>query len=74
MTASSPIPLPPAAMAHAGAALAAEFPAWQIGVIPGTLGMWAAYRQSPDGRHRRLIVAPSSPELLGRLRAIGPVQ
>jgi hypothetical protein len=64
--------LPPSAapLASVGRALAAEFPGWQIGIIPGALGMWAAYWQSADGRHRRLIVAPSSPELLSRLRAI----
>jgi hypothetical protein len=69
MTVPSPIPMPSAALASAGRALAAEFPCWQIGVIPGALSMWAAYWQSADGRHRRLIVAPSSPELLARLRA-----
>jgi hypothetical protein len=71
VTGFSPIPQPPAALASAGRALSAEFPAWQIGVIPGALGMWAAYWQSADGQHRRLIVAPSGPELLARLRAIG---
>jgi hypothetical protein len=68
------LPLPPAALASAGRALAAEFPGWQIGVLPGGPGMWEAYWQSDDGRHRRLIVAPSGPELLARLRATGPVR
>jgi hypothetical protein len=64
------LPPPAAALASVGRALAAEFPNWQIGIIPGALGMWAAYWQSADGQHRRFIVAPSSPELLTRLRAI----
>jgi hypothetical protein len=65
------LPLPPAAQACADGTLAAEFPGWQIGVIPGALGMWAAYWQSGDGRHRRLIVAQSGPELLAKLRTVG---
>jgi hypothetical protein len=64
------LPPPAAALASADRALAAEFPGWQIGIIPSALGMWAAYWQSDDGRHRRLIVARSGPELLAKLRAI----
>jgi hypothetical protein len=65
------VPLSSAAQDCADWVLAAEFPGWQIGVIPGALGMWAAYWQSGDGRHRRLIVAQSGLELLAKLRAIG---
>jgi hypothetical protein len=68
MTAPSPIPLPPAVLASAGAALAAEFPQWEITASP--VGMWTAYWKSGDGRHRRYIVAPSARELLDALREI----
>jgi hypothetical protein len=62
-------PVPAADMASAGLSLATEFPAWQAAVSPGGLGVWTAYWQSEDGRHRRYIVAPSGPQLLGALRA-----
>lgn len=61
-------PQPPAAMASAGHSLADEFPGWDVAVKPGGLGMWTAYWQSDDGRHRRYIVAPSAPQLLDALR------
>jgi hypothetical protein len=67
MTPPSPYPAPPAALASAGQALAAQFPQWEV-TTPG--GMWTAFWRSPDGRSRRVIVAPSGPELLARLRAI----
>ena len=70
MTAPSPFPLPPAAVASAGAALAAHFPQWEITSGPG--GMWTACWRSPDGRSRRVIVAASAAGLLARLQAIGP--
>jgi len=69
MTGPSAFPLSAAAMAAAGMVLAAEFPAWQIAVSPDGLGMWGAYWQSEDGRHRRYIVAPSAPQLLVALRS-----
>jgi len=47
--------------------LAAEFPQWEIAVVPAG-PMWSAYWQSPDGRRRRYIVAPSAEQLLGTLR------
>jgi hypothetical protein len=62
-------PVRPAALASAGRSLAAEFPGWQVAVSPDGLGMWGAYWQSDDGRHRRYIVAPSAPLLLDALRA-----
>jgi hypothetical protein len=62
-----PFPAPPAALASAGHALAAEFPGWQVAPVRG--GMWGAYWQSGDGRRRRYIVAPSAPQLLDELRA-----
>jgi hypothetical protein len=68
MTRPSPFPVQAAAMAAAGAALATEFHQWAVSVTPGGLGMWGAYWQSPDGRHRRYIVAPSAPQLLAALR------
>jgi hypothetical protein len=72
VTVPSPIPLPPAAVASAGAALAAQFSQWEITGRPS--GIWVAYWSSPDGRHRRVIAAGSAPELLTRLRAIGSMQ
>jgi hypothetical protein len=69
MTGPSPFPLPAAAMAAAGAAIAAEFREWAVSLTPDGLGMWGAYWQSDDGRHRRYIVEPSAPELLVTLRA-----
>jgi len=68
MTGPSPFPVPAAAMAAAGAAIAAEFGEWAVSLSPDGLGMWGAYWQSPDGRHRRYIVAASAPELLAALR------
>jgi hypothetical protein len=62
-------PVPAAAMASAGLSLAAEFPAWQVALVRG--GMWGAYWQSGDGRHRRYIVEPTAPQLLGTLRKTG---
>jgi hypothetical protein len=56
-------------MAAAGAAIAAEFHRWAVSVSPDGLGMWGAYWQSDDGRHRRYIVAPSAPQLLAAPRA-----
>jgi hypothetical protein len=69
---SASAPLPSAALASAGHALAAEFPDWEVSTI--TAGMWGAYWRSADGRHRRYLVAASAPELLARLRAIGSAQ
>jgi hypothetical protein len=54
-------------------ALAREFPDWQIDVRPAGVGIYTAFWCSPDDRSGRYIVARSSGELLGRLRAIGPV-
>ena len=48
-------PVRPAALASAGRALAAEYPEWQVAVVPAG-PMWAAYWQSLDGRQRRYIV------------------
>jgi hypothetical protein len=65
----------PAAMASAGRSLAAEFPEWEVAVVPAG-PMWSAYWQSDDGRHRRYVVAPSAAQLLdalrGRADAAGP--
>jgi hypothetical protein len=71
---TSPLyPVQAAALASAGRTLAAEFPAWQSGPVADGV-MWGAYWQTPDGRHRRYIVAPSAVQLLGALRerAAGP--
>lgn len=53
------------------AAVAAEFPEWQVTIRPAGLSIITAYWQSADGRHRRYIVAPSAAQLLAALRAIG---
>jgi hypothetical protein len=55
-------------------ALAREFPDWQIDIHPGGLDICTAYWRSPDGRSRRVVVARSGADLLGRLRAIAPAQ
>ncbi len=52
------------------AALAREFPGWQITVRPAGLALCGAYWQSADGRHRRYIVAATPAELLEALRSI----
>jgi hypothetical protein len=65
---TAPFPVPAAAMASAGAAIAAEFGEWAVSLSADGLGIWSAYWQSADGRHRRYIVAPSAPQLLGALR------
>lgn len=49
--------------------IAAEFPGWEVSRLP-VWPMWGAWRQSPDGRQRQLLVAPSPAELLGKLRAV----
>jgi hypothetical protein len=64
-------PVRPVALASAGRSLAAEFPGWEVAVSPAGLGMWTAYWQSDDGRHRWCIVASSAPQLLDALRARG---
>jgi hypothetical protein len=46
--------------------IAAEFPAWEITITP--TGMWSAYWESEDRRHRRFIVAPAAKTLLQQLR------
>ena len=66
---TGPSPVPAAAMAAAGAAIAAEFGEWAVSLSADGLGMWSAYWQSHDGRHRRYIVAPSAPHLLAALRS-----
>jgi hypothetical protein len=48
----------------------AEFPAWEITLTP--TGMWSAYWESEDRRHRRFIVAPAARTLLQQLRQAGP--
>lgn len=70
MTARSPYPVPAAALASAGQAIAAQFPQWEV-TTPG--GMWAAFWQSADGRSRRYIVASSAPDLLTALRSAAMV-
>jgi hypothetical protein len=47
-----------------------EFPGWQLATLPGPSGMWSAWWASPDGRERWYIIAPSSVQLLERLRTI----
>ena len=63
-------PVQRAALASAGRSLAAEFPAWEIAVVPAGLGVWTAYWVSADGRQRRYIVEPSAAQLLAALRRI----
>ncbi|MGC1283590.1 MAG: hypothetical protein WA895_11710 [Streptosporangiaceae bacterium] len=50
--------------------IAAEFPAWEITLTP--TGMWSAYWESEDRRHRHFIVAPAVGALLQQLRQPGP--
>jgi hypothetical protein len=50
--------------------IAAEFPAWEITLTP--TGMWSAYWESEDRRHRHFIVAPAAGTLLHQLRQAGP--
>jgi hypothetical protein len=50
--------------------IAAEFPAWEITLTP--TGMWSAYWESEDRRHRHFIVAPAAGTLLQQLRQAGP--
>jgi hypothetical protein len=50
------------------AAIAAEFPAWQIDDRPGGLDVIVAYFRSPDGRHRHVIARPDAAGLLAALR------
>lgn len=49
--------------------LVAAYPQWEIsaGSPPG---MWSAWRISADGRHRRIIIAPTLGQLAERLDAI----
>lgn len=56
---------------HPLAALAREFPAWEITSRPAGLDICTAYWCSPDGRSRRYIAARSASALLDRLRVIG---
>jgi len=49
--------------------IAAEFPTWEIALTP--TGMWSAYWESEDGRHRRFIVAPAAGTLQQQLRHAG---
>jgi hypothetical protein len=50
--------------------IAAQFPAWEITITP--TGMWSAYWESEDRRHRRFIVTLAADMLLEQLRQIGP--
>jgi hypothetical protein len=52
------------------AALAEEFPGWEVTIRPAGLGVVTAYWCSEDGRARRFIAAPSASLLRARLRAI----
>jgi hypothetical protein len=54
-------------VASAVPSIVAEFPEWEVAVVPAG-PMWSAYWQSEDGRHRRYVVAPSAAQLLGALR------
>ena len=54
------------ALASSHQAIAAEFPAWEITITPN--GMWSAYWESEDRRHRRFIVARAAGTLLQQLR------
>jgi DNA-binding XRE family transcriptional regulator len=54
-------------------ALEREYPDWQIEINPGGIEICTAFWCSPDGRSRRVVIARSSGDLLGRLRAIAPV-
>lgn len=60
MTAGEPGPV---------ALLVTEFPGWEISVRPAGLELCGAYWRSPDGRHRRYLVAATPSELLALLRA-----
>ena len=62
MTAPAEVP----ALVSSAEALAAEFPAWEVTITPN--GMWSAYWESEDSRHRRFIVAPAAKTLLQQLR------
>jgi hypothetical protein len=57
------------ALASSHQAIATEFPAWEITITPN--GMWSAYWESEDRRHRRFIVAPAAGTLLQQLRQVG---
>jgi hypothetical protein len=61
-------PWSPAAHSQVLAALAAEFPGWEI--RPAWWGQWSAWWRSEDGRSRRYIVKGSAAELLAELRVI----
>ena len=54
-------------LASAVPSIVAEFPDWEVAVVPAG-PMWSAYWQSEDGRHRRYVVAPSAGQLLAALR------
>jgi hypothetical protein len=43
-----------------------------VGDHPHPTGMWSAYWESEDGRHRHFIVAPASGTLLQQLRQADP--
>jgi hypothetical protein len=62
MTAPAEVPV----LVSSAEALAAEFPAWEVTITPN--GMWSAYWESEDRRHRRFIVAPAAKTLLQQLR------
>jgi hypothetical protein len=62
MTAPAEVP----ALVSSAEALAAEFPAWEVTITPN--GMWSAYWESEDRRHRRFIIAPAAKTLLQQLR------
>jgi hypothetical protein len=48
--------------------LTAAYPGWEFDISP--LGMWSAWQCSEDGRHRRIIMAPTAGQLAERLDAI----
>jgi len=47
--------------------ITADFPEWQVS---SSLGMWEAFWQTPDGRHRHVITEHSAGALLRRLRTL----